>query len=654
MNRKNGLRSGAMQSIGRIFETPDKSRAASLFESFRLARLAGKAIAPVLQNMHLNVSFYSGANCRVEDDTLVLLVNAPSQENRLRQMTTRLTAALIRAELPLNGVKIRIVSRDHERAAPEPARVERESSLLGAISLAENIELIESPPLRSVLTSLKSRLSPVSSDNPLFVVSRLNVLIKDYEEMKERLEEELRRIDSLIEESRPLEPRFIYTATTARHNMEQHARHEQLKAHRDEVNSRLITVGLLLPSLAELLEIASLEPEFVGETLDEYRPAAHFAPPPFEFHYHPDSPAGADALTKILPGIETPELRRALSRLASNLSPADHEERLVRLEYKLQELRFSLALSPAELARLEAIPGEVRRGALTYEEAVAAVADIERRRRPGETVNTDAPAEEESTRPEKNLVGSSFLRHVDEGTSPALKAALLALSEAVKPAEATPFEAAMERIGWIERRLREAGAAAKLEVQRHDVSYFGEEAINEREDALKEAFLARSASIEALLATLTEERDALLKGGDPDEILGELDELEAALDALTSGDDAARSVEGEASGAPASADAGTKEKEEETASGNRTAPAPRDPQRLIDLMFSAPPATRDELFPDNDKGSGSATETAPSGESGVVHSDEAARRVLETSEKIESEALRNKLRELAGKLGTHR
>ncbi|EJW98322.1 hypothetical protein EVA_13571, partial [gut metagenome] len=135
-----------------------------LLSELSLAARAGAVIAPVLKPFHFNIDFTDPAHCRIEGDTLILLVSSAIQENRLRQLQKRIKTALAVAGLPLTSIAIHIIppSVETEYGQLELPHCERPSSASGAAAIDRTLSFIEDPALKDTLGRLRDTLAPAT------------------------------------------------------------------------------------------------------------------------------------------------------------------------------------------------------------------------------------------------------------------------------------------------------------------------------------------------------------------------------------------------------------------------------------------------------------------------------------------------------------
>ena len=136
-----------------------------LMVQYALAARAGRAVAPVLKQFRLAIDYSDPAYCRVEGETLVLLAENAVQQNRIRQLTQRLAAALAAHGLPLTSVDVRIIARTQPPSQPEtPSPAPRPKTAVGAAAVGAMLPDIENERLRATLERLRTALSPDRAD----------------------------------------------------------------------------------------------------------------------------------------------------------------------------------------------------------------------------------------------------------------------------------------------------------------------------------------------------------------------------------------------------------------------------------------------------------------------------------------------------------
>lgn len=160
------------QSLEECLLRDDEGR--RLLSDLNLAERAGRAVAPLLKAFHFAIDFTDPAHCRIDGETLVLLVSSADQENRLRQLQRRLRAALATAGLPLTDIEVRIIPKgvggNYRLDIPQ---CERPASASGAAALDREIDLIEDPELKETLARLRDTIAPATLEGTSLLEEKL-------------------------------------------------------------------------------------------------------------------------------------------------------------------------------------------------------------------------------------------------------------------------------------------------------------------------------------------------------------------------------------------------------------------------------------------------------------------------------------------------
>ncbi len=289
-----------------------------------LAERAGRAIAPVLKAFHFAIDFTDPAHCRIDGETLVLLVSNAAQENRLKNLQRRIRAALATAGLPLTDIAVRIIpSTTGEDYRLEIPRCERPSSASGAAAIDREITAIEDPALRETLARLRDTLAPATPEGTSALEERLaheSLSLAERRRELSILEGDLSYgidatdlpSDEEVAEMPPLAAvRERLLGKIARQT-------ERLYNVRDEIariDTRLEVINEALtilpenPIRAEAIAAKSVEPSC---------PASEELSQPV-----PVSAAAHAALSTLVNGTTSPALRKTLRELLGTLTPAD-------------------------------------------------------------------------------------------------------------------------------------------------------------------------------------------------------------------------------------------------------------------------------------------------------------------------------------------
>lgn len=134
-----------------------------LMADYALAKRAGAIVATQLRPFRMNINFQDPSRCRIDGRRLVLLVDNAAQQNRIRQLTPRLCAAVATGGLPITSVDIRILPKHIEPpfGVPLPCSP-RLPSAVGAAAIDRILDDFEDPALKAVMTRLRDALKPKS------------------------------------------------------------------------------------------------------------------------------------------------------------------------------------------------------------------------------------------------------------------------------------------------------------------------------------------------------------------------------------------------------------------------------------------------------------------------------------------------------------
>lgn len=135
-----------------------------LMSEYALAKRAGSIVGNVLRPFRMNIDFQDPAYCRIHGHTLMILVENAGQQNRVRQLTPRLCAAVASGGLPITEVDVRIIAKQPlpslNLALPTSPR---HPSAVGAAAITHMLDEIEDPSLKETMTRLRDALTPDTS-----------------------------------------------------------------------------------------------------------------------------------------------------------------------------------------------------------------------------------------------------------------------------------------------------------------------------------------------------------------------------------------------------------------------------------------------------------------------------------------------------------
>ncbi len=168
--RRRGLRT-FFKTLG------DGRRTHGLMAQYDLAVRAGKALQHAAAEARLALDFSEGRRCRIEGETLVLLVDNAVQHNRLKNMRTRLLAAIMTKGLPITNIKIRLRAPKPAEAEPRPAEPDpvcRRPSIAGAAALRRAASEAVAKDMREALAALASLVGPTAEEAPIVLQTTIS------------------------------------------------------------------------------------------------------------------------------------------------------------------------------------------------------------------------------------------------------------------------------------------------------------------------------------------------------------------------------------------------------------------------------------------------------------------------------------------------
>ena len=287
---------------------------------------AGTAIAPVLRPFHINIDFQDPAHCRIDDETLVLLVSNAIQENRLRQLQKRIKAALAVAGLPLTEVAIRIVPQTAvEYRTLDLPRCERPASASGAAAIDRTLCDIEDPELKDTLRRLRDTLRPdaplessaleekLAQESLALVMHRRELCLLE-SDLNYGLETSSIPTEEEVAEFPPLAG--VRERLLCKH-ARQTARLEAARADIERIDRRLDIINEALTLLPDNpIQAEALASGNMLETSDE-KHEEHTQPIPV-------SAAAHAALSSLVRQTSSPSLRKTLKQLCRTLTPSEN------------------------------------------------------------------------------------------------------------------------------------------------------------------------------------------------------------------------------------------------------------------------------------------------------------------------------------------
>ena len=334
-----------------------------LMDQYLLAERAGKALAPVLKPFRLAIDFSDPAYCRIEGQTLVLLTESAVQQNRLRQLTQRLTAALVAEGLPFTAVEVRIIARTPD---PEPLVIAssgpRPKSAIGAAAVGAMLTEFENDKLRATMEKLRAALSPDEEDLRTSLENRL---------CKETMEliEERRKLDTHAADLRyGINASDIPTEEEAQDYPRLEAERERklalLLRQEDELRiteRRLARIDIRLEAIDRALELLPTDPVAAEAAALERvpEPEAKATPSPISTTLKP-SASGAAAILSLASQTQNLRLRKTLEQLGRLIDPATNTAiralagDINREETRIRENKTALT-EEAKARRLEAL-----------------------------------------------------------------------------------------------------------------------------------------------------------------------------------------------------------------------------------------------------------------------------------------------------------
>ena len=122
----------------------------SFFQEYARSREAAAVIGPLLKAWRIAIDFSDPKHCRLQGKKLILTVRDAGQENRLRQLTTRMKKALDQ-----KGIEVFALPK-----LPPAPLVERRETLEGAFSVARCADRVDDPALKATLKRLEEILTP--------------------------------------------------------------------------------------------------------------------------------------------------------------------------------------------------------------------------------------------------------------------------------------------------------------------------------------------------------------------------------------------------------------------------------------------------------------------------------------------------------------
>ena len=324
-----------------------------LMSEYALAKRAGSIVGNVLRPFRMNIDFQDPAYCRIHGHTLTILVENAGQQNRVRQLTPRLCAAVAAGGLPITEVEVRIIAKQPlpnlNLALPTTPR---QPSAMGAAAITNVLNEIEDPSLKETMARLRDALTPetttrqqvleekLASESLQLVLARQRhtASLGDYDYSIQSLhilsEDEVRDYPRLeAERMRALHRRF---------ELEDKKRIAQRAIERiDEQLERIDQALTLLP-----VDIQAAEAALV--------PINHDATPPQQSAPR-TSPAAAAAIASIARHSSSPLTRKSLMSHLDDLKPK-HQDYVTRLNAGIQREKRRLlnliTLTEAQKKRL--------------------------------------------------------------------------------------------------------------------------------------------------------------------------------------------------------------------------------------------------------------------------------------------------------------
>lgn len=293
-----------------------------LMIQYALAARAGRVVAPVLKQFRLAIDYSDHAYCRAEGRTLVLLAENAVQQNRIRQLTQRLAAALAAAGLPFTSVDVRIIAKAQP---PSPLEIAssgpRPKTAVGAAAVGAMLQDLENDRLRATMERLRAALSPDENDLRSTLEQRF------CEESVALVEERSR----LALHASDLE----YGISAARIPSEEDARdYPRLEAERkrklklaasrqDELNAarhRIAAIDRRLAALDRALELLPSDPAAAEAAAVDF--ADRDEPEPAEEDAPHTTAVGAAAVLALAAQTRNLRLRKSLEQLGRVMNPA--------------------------------------------------------------------------------------------------------------------------------------------------------------------------------------------------------------------------------------------------------------------------------------------------------------------------------------------
>ena len=128
----------------------------SFFQEYARSREAAAVIGPLLKAWRIAIDFSDPKHCRLQGKKLILTVRDAGQENRLRQLTTRMKKALDQKGIEVDVIDIHLVPVPFALPKLPPAPlVERRETLEGAFSVARCADRVDDPALKATLKRLE-------------------------------------------------------------------------------------------------------------------------------------------------------------------------------------------------------------------------------------------------------------------------------------------------------------------------------------------------------------------------------------------------------------------------------------------------------------------------------------------------------------------
>lgn len=133
----------------------------AFFQEYARSREAAAVIGPLLKAWRIAIDFSDPKHCRLQGRKLILTVRDAGQENRLRQLTTRMKKALDQKGIEVDVIDIHLVPVPFSLPNLPPAPlVERRETLEGAFSVARCADRVDDPALKATLRKLEEILTP--------------------------------------------------------------------------------------------------------------------------------------------------------------------------------------------------------------------------------------------------------------------------------------------------------------------------------------------------------------------------------------------------------------------------------------------------------------------------------------------------------------